>query len=413
MLRFLKIRSSSQVYRFQIGLAILGTAISLYLLLQHTRLRAGIQESASVCSMGRFADCDVVNASQYSEFWGIPLASLGAAFYFAVFLTSLLAAPPDKFFRLCQRWVSLGAVVALGVDLALLVLQLFWLKNFCLFCFLTYGVSFGLFWTSLRLQNLSLFPLGVLSKRLFNFSELLTPPPTKLLFFQLLALLLFFITLDLIPDRIRLQSQTYSMIDKSLLQYYDKWRELPIRKIPVFPEDGAQGNPDASIQIVEFSDFECPFCRKAAFTLHAALKPLGDRVHFVFKHFPLDSQCNTRLKYEMHPNACRLARLATCAQSKGLFWKFHDRAFMELKESDLTDKSDALFTHFEDLLSREEALKCLHNSRSRVPLDRDIQEANNLGIEGTPSIFINGKQVKIPLTIQNLQKLIEIESSLK
>src|SRR5690606_31307199 len=108
----------------------------------------------------------------------------------------------------------------------------------------------------------------------------------------LLAIVCFCGILVLLPDSLRLRSKTYSMVDNAISKFYEQWKEQKVREIDFDDNDATLGDPNSKIRIVEFSDFQCPFCRKAAFTLHNALDPIKDRIFFVFKHFPLDQACN-------------------------------------------------------------------------------------------------------------------------
>lgn len=380
-------RKKPLAYLIQLGSSILGLITSLYLLVQHTRLKSGIQESASFCSFGRFADCDVVNASQYSEILGIPIASLGALFYFTALFLSLVSR---------QRWIFFLSIAGLTVDVALLAVQLFALKTFCLLCGLTYLSTVGILLTSLRLRKMPAF------------ADLAWTPP--LVGLSALAYAAFLGVLMLLPSHFRLQGQTFAMVENALAQFFNSWREMRTKEIPVKAGDGTFGRKDAPVKIVVFSDFECPHCRKAAFTLHAGLKPLRNQVLVVFKHFPLDSTCNPALKYQLHPHACQLARLAYCANAKGKFWEFHDTIFLDVGE-EVSEGLEKVGEEISGILSKEEMDDCLKNEKSLANLGEDIKLGRELGIAGTPSVYINGKHVSIPLTVETLRRLVEIEAT--
>lgn len=389
---------------------VLGLALSLYLLVQHTRLKTGIQETQSFCALGKFADCDVVNMSSYSEIGGIPLAALGALLYFLlVVLFGLARASRQPANRIDQ----IGLVIcALGitVDILLFFIQAVVLKNFCLVCLATYACTFGLALSWVR--TIGFGKQGLPYKNLFK--TLLPKVRVAPWIWGLsgLAILCFAGALAMIPSAIRIRSQTYSFVDTAIEQFFLQWKERPSKRIEI-GANGTFGNPAARVQIVEFSDFQCPHCRNAAFTLHTLLKLFKDRVYFVFKNYPLDSACNSAVPYAMHPHACSLAKLSFCAQKKEKFWNFHDYVFFTLSEASKAKKTaypESLRPEdFSSLFTEEEFLSCLRDASALKAVQSDIKQGNELGLKGTPTVYLNGKLVTVPLTLEILQRLIEIE----
>lgn len=385
-----------------------GVAASLYLFAQHTRLKSGIQESASFCTLGKYADCDVVNASRYSEIAGVPLAAIGALFYFVCLCLSVIGPRSDRNFSKAQQLLGWLSFASLGADLAMLLLQLFVLQTICLVCTFTYLCSAGIFVSSLRLFE----PAGgnrlkaLFSRRVPSLK--LTRPA---LASMAVALTAFVTLLLLLPSQYRLRGESYELMQSALQQFYGGWKNLPAKKIAVDSTDAVFGNPDAKIQFVEFSDFQCPHCRRAAFTLHTALKPLKNRVRLTFKHFPLDSSCNPAMQYQMHPHACSLARLAICANTKGKFWEFHDTIFMRLSEEEVASGITDLTPKLTAIFSKEEIDACLKDPKSLAQVKQDIQVGTATAIAGTPAVYLNGKHVSIPLTVETINRLVELESA--
>mgnify|MGYP000069202107 CR=1 FL=1 len=132
-------------YYLQLASAVAGAATSLYLASQHTRLKSGIQEGPSFCSLGSGFDCDTVSSSQYSEIGGISLGFIGwAAFSFFIVLTVIFG-PGHKAHARVRRLLAWVVAVALAADVALLGVQLLIIKNVCLVCLFTYLANIGLF----------------------------------------------------------------------------------------------------------------------------------------------------------------------------------------------------------------------------------------------------------------------------
>ena len=116
---------------WQVVFSVIGLATSLYLFVHHTRLESGIQESASFCSFGKYMDCDSVNVSRYSEIFGIPIAAIGAVYFFALLGFSLLVPAQDKAFSSLQKVLAWLTGLATFYNLFLFFgIQLFVLHTF-------------------------------------------------------------------------------------------------------------------------------------------------------------------------------------------------------------------------------------------------------------------------------------------
>lgn len=281
-------------------------------------------------------------------------------------------------------------------------------------CFLTYVCTAGHLFITIKLLGSSQKKFHEKIRQTFkkpDLSQLRTLPKNRWIFAGL-GFLAFGVILMLLPYFIRSKSSSTTFVEGSIQQFYEQWKDLPQKKLPVGSSDGTWGNPNSPVQIVEFSDFECPFCRKAAFTLHTAIKFLEKRVQFVFKNFPLDSTCNPNLPYQLHAHACKLARLAACAQTRGKFWEYHDQAFLKMTDEDIKEGFDHITEILKPVFSREEIANCLKDNATAKKVSEDVELGTQLKIKGTPSIYINGKLVTIPVTVETLEKLISIEESL-
>ncbi|HEX5888206.1 MAG TPA: thioredoxin domain-containing protein [Pyrinomonadaceae bacterium] len=156
-----------------------------------------------------------------------------------------------------------------------------------------------------------------------------------------------------------------------------------------------KGPAKAAVTIVEFSDFECPFCAQVQDTLKQIMERYGGQVRLVFKHLPSEG----------HRNSLAAARAAYCAGEQDRFWQFHDAVFASRK------LSPELFGEIGVRLGlgREKFAACLSDEASRTAIVRDIELARRYRIDSTPSFLINGKLVKGALTFAEFQNLIERE----
>jgi protein-disulfide isomerase/uncharacterized membrane protein len=397
-------RTSRRWYFLQLLFAALGAATSLYLLVQHTRLKSGIQGDSSFCVLGQYADCNVVNASAYAEIFGIPLAALGTLYFLALFLLGALQGPSQKSFRRSQVWMARLALCALAIDVWLTGIQFFALHSFCLLCAFTYVCTIAHL-----VLNLLLMPTEKRQLRNLWVAEAGAPIPSLVWAVNAAALALAsFVLYQSVSTQVNtVRTATQEQNKKTFLE---SWSQLPSAPITVQAGDPIWGNALSKIQIVVFSDFECPHCQRAAFAMHTALAPERERVHVVFKQFPLDNTCNPLLQEQMHPNSCALAHLGYCANQKGRFWEFHDRVFFRLSPRELSSSRDQIFEGVKPFFTRKEFDDCLTQPEAVAHTQSNIDQGRDLQINSTPTLFINGKKVSLPPTVDLLRELVQKEA---
>lgn len=141
----------------------------------------------------------------------------------------------------------------------------------------------------------------------------------------------------------------------------------------------AKGPANAKITIVEFSDFQCPYCIKAIGHLDAALKAFPKDVRLVYKHFPLDS----------HGQARMAAQASLAAEQQGKFWPMHDRLYAQSRQ---ISRMNVLNWAKELGLDMPKFVAALDSPAVKSQVDRDVQEGDRIGVQGTPTIFLNGKK---------------------
>lgn len=161
------------------------------------------------------------------------------------------------------------------------------------------------------------------------------------------------------------------------------------------------GGKDAKVTIVEFSDFECPYCAKASNVIWELNKKYGDKIKIAYKHFPLN----------FHPNAQKAAEAGICAkeQDPKLFWKMHDALFADFRNlsvGTMKDKAKSIG------LDYEQFSQCLTSGKYTDKVNQDIQEGMSVGVASTPAFFINGKLVKGAQPLEVFVKKIDEELAL-
>jgi protein-disulfide isomerase len=170
----------------------------------------------------------------------------------------------------------------------------------------------------------------------------------------------------------------------------------PRYEIPVTSEDPALGTGAAPVTLVEFADFECPFCRQMAPRIAQLKSMFGDRLRIVWKDYPLG---------DIHPNAYRAAHAARCALGQGAFWKYHDALFAseELTTEVLMNAAGKVG------LDKGRFAKCVESRGPVSQVTSNVRVGVSLGIEGTPTLFINGRRVEGIQSYERLQEIVAEE----
>jgi protein-disulfide isomerase len=163
------------------------------------------------------------------------------------------------------------------------------------------------------------------------------------------------------------------------------------QKIQSVSLDGAitMGTQDAPVTIVEFSDFQCPFCKRhfedSFDQIEQEYVSMG-KVRYVYKHYPLDS----------HQNAKQAAVAAECANEQGKFWEYHDVLFQKQTEWETQDANTSATTfkkYATDLgLNAGSFNTCLDSNKYEEKVDKELQEGSTYGVSGTPTFFIGNEQ---------------------
>ncbi|HLK63173.1 MAG TPA: thioredoxin domain-containing protein [Bryobacteraceae bacterium] len=179
-----------------------------------------------------------------------------------------------------------------------------------------------------------------------------------------------------------------------------KWAHVPEPKLlddPVaIPTAGAPvtGPADARITLVEFSDFQCPYCVKAIHQLDAVLKAYPKQVKLIFKQYPLES----------HPQASISAAAALSAHQQGKFWQMHDALFANrerLSRRTILELAGGLG------LDMKKFTADLDSPETKKTVARDVADGDKAGVEGTPTVFINGQRYNGSLELPAIKKVLD------
>ena len=158
----------------------------------------------------------------------------------------------------------------------------------------------------------------------------------------------------------------------------------------------SKGPANARVTIVEFSDFQCPFCVRAIPQLEALLKAFPNDVRLVYKHFPL----------EQHSQAAFAARAAIAAQSQNKFWPLHDKLYANAR---VINRTSVINWASELGLDMGKFNKVLDAPETQAAVNRDLADGMKIGVSATPTIFINGKKYQGAIEVKFLAPIIQTE----
>ena len=207
---------------------------------------------------------------------------------------------------------------------------------------------------------------------------------------------------DEAKQRIRLEMESGRKLDRykaAVAQLLSRAKVETFLLEPVPPSsrigaDGpSQGPANAAVTVVEYSDFQCPYCKQAAVAVKSLLQGYGSKIRFVFKHLPLS----------IHPDAFNAAQASVCAGEQARFWEYHDLLFSSSDLSDSTLKKYGVQLG----LNMNEFDSCLAAERSAAIVRRNMHEAARADVQGTPTFLINGRIVRGVKDAGELKELVD------
>ncbi len=163
----------------------------------------------------------------------------------------------------------------------------------------------------------------------------------------------------------------------------------------------AKGGPVGSpVTIIEFSDFQCPFCGRVNPSIAQAKEAYGDKLRIVFRQFPLN----------IHPMAPKAAEAALCANEQGKFWEMHDAMFSDQQKLTVPDLKASAAKIGVDATKFD---ACLDGGKMAEIVARDMADGQKAGVTGTPALFVNGRFINGAVPYEELSKVINDELSRK
>jgi len=327
----------------------------------------------SICAIDEKINCETVAESPYSVFLGLPVSVWGMVVYAVaagLSLWGLLGV------RLHPRWprgaLFLVFLLGLAASAVLAYISFFRIESLCIFCATLYALNLLLFGAAIAaLVTARRGPLGALLDDLRAALRRPLAPAVALL----VAIAAAVVPALIVPA----------------YWVHPGWRDLPDLPQGV-TKDGHHwiGAKDAVLDIVEYSDYQCPHCRRAHKNMRATVAGFADTVRLVHRHMPIDHHCNPEVKQPFHPRACELAAAVECAADQGAFWKMNDAVFS------IQDQVSAADIDLEELagqlgLDVAAFAACMKAGKVMARIRKDLAAARKLPIPGTPTYFIHAQ----------------------
>jgi len=210
-------------------------------------------------------------------------------------------------------------------------------------------------------------------------------------------------TLEQIKPRIveYLKQQGMQRRRQAFVEELKKTHKTTVALRPPVIEVAAAGRPErgggakAPVTIIEFSDYQCPFCGRAEGVVDEVMKHYGNKVRLVYRDFPLP----------MHPQARPASEAANCANAQGKFWEYHAKLFHGdgLEPEKLKTYADQVG------LDRKKFDDCLEKKPFKAEIDKDVKDGEKAGVNGTPAFFINGRMLSGAQPFEKFKEVIDDE----
>lgn len=361
--------------------AIIGFITSLKLAVIYWDVNFNPYAMPSFCSVNDFIDCDGVAKDVHSQYFGIPLAFWGLFLYFVfLFFTYVdkLKNIQIKGFRIFayfdvfknpEAYICALGEIAFLISISLACLSVFEIQKICVLCFFTYFLNL-LIAIIAKPKGENLFSVIVISAK-----DLISGLKVKryaILFSALVvaaASLLTYTTMsNVLAPQVKIQKEyakkanSYGSVTGNIL-----------------------GDENATLVVHEYTDYQCPYCFVLNTMMHRAVSELKN-LKVVHHNLPLDMECNSMLKSQMHPGSCLLSKYAIAAGLQGKYWDMNNMLF----DKEFVDEDDVLKAA-KDIkgLDLEKLKSDAHGEKVDAELKKEIKESIELGIEGTPAIRIN------------------------
>ena len=375
-------------------LSVIGFALSIKLAMIYYSANYDKYALASFCSINDFIDCDGAAKTTVSQFLGIPLAYWGMLFYITTFFLTVVDKLKNvrflKFlevFKNPMAYITVIGTFAFIVSMSLAGISIWKIKKLCILCVITYFIDFLI--ALIPTQNMKEY-FNSFKTTVCDFIDGIKNYPKT--FVVLLVLSVSFLTVSEVTDCFIPHMRKAKDVKK-----YMQMKENPYRV-----NGNVLGSENADVIIELYSDYGCPICYIHNIMLHRAAQEYSN-VKVVHYNMPFDKECNYELTMTMHPGACFMSKAAIAAGKQGDYWGMSSLLYENhpMDEKDIIPLIDKLG------LDKEKFLKDMKSKDTENHLQSDLNKSYELGLDATPTMFVNGEKRVGIMSYSDLQQLLE------
>ena len=336
----------------------------------------------SFCNMNSFVDCDGVAQTSKAVFLGVPLTYWGFFLYFFILMLLHVEKLEKikiknyeifwflKVFKNPYSYISSLGIISFFISIILAIISIFQIHKICILCFVTYFINLGIGIVATDFKN-----GGIIKSFKDSFYDFVDGVKEATIPFIIAmvtcGLFLTYTTVEM-PFASRKQS----------IKHYMLMKENPYKI-----NGNILGNKNGKIIIDLYTDFACPICYSYNIMLHKLAKENKD-IQIIHHNFPLDTECNKYLDHKMHDGACRMARYAIASENQGNYWGMASLLYEKQPKND--EEAIKLAKGLE--LDITKFKKDISSHQTRDKINKEIDDAIALGLDGTPNIIINGNR---------------------
>ena len=361
-----------------------------------TLLFANNVTGSSGCAVNEWISCDAVLSTKFATMFEIPVAWLGFLFYFWAALTLLVAMIRKDI----ERSAASVSAVLIGTIIAVLfsifkAAQLIMLEKLCPVCLGMYIINISILLLLIKTLGLSFRRIDIFVfeylKSSLGLNSKLTFSPRPVLYSIAIVWIFSLGYVGIVNYGknmpLAFDKEKPFNLDEALKEFFDA---EPI-KVPVNSLAPVKGSKDATVTIVEFADFECHACKMLANNMTAILQEYEGKVKLVFMNYPLDISINPYMNHDLHKYSGIAAIAGVCAQEEGNFWDYYVELFGNQKK---INREFLLEVAEKQGLNRKKFEERMNNPEVIQSVKSDIEAGKSIDVQGTPSLFINGRRVE-------------------
>lgn len=365
---------------FVVFFALIGFLTTIKLAIIYYEANFNPYSLPSFCSVNNFIDCDGVAKTTESQFLGIPLAFWGMFLYlfiiFLAFVDHLKKFKPLEFLSVFKNplaYISALGYISFLISMILAGISIFEIKKICILCVFTYFMNLLIAISATGFGN------KIFDNIKISFVDFIDALKIK-------KYLITFIPLALLGS-VFLTYTTLSYVFTPQVKRIKSIKTFAKMKTDDFNVSGnLLGDEDAKLVVDFYSDYDCPICYAENTMLYRIVEELKG-VKIIHHNLPLDSECNPKIKTTFHVGSCRMSKYSIAAEKQGRFLELNSILFEKQPKSE-----DEIIKLAKPLGLNMKQLKEDANSFStNKELTDEINKANDLGIDGTPTLVINGK----------------------